>query len=67
MQINIPENLSAQLEKKAGEQGYDNTENYIINLLEQLVQAMSSQKSGGSDEPDDEKVKERLRQLGYLE
>jgi len=66
MQINIPENLYNQLAEKGQEQGYDNTESYVLYLLEELVRNMDN--AGSPDgEPDEEKVKERLRQLGYLE
>jgi hypothetical protein len=66
MRINIPDNLWSDLRDRALSQGYDNPENYVLNLLEELVR-LSAVETGENDEPADEKVKERLRQLGYLD
>ncbi|WFO76370.1 CopG family transcriptional regulator [Desulfurococcaceae archaeon MEX13E-LK6-19] len=52
--------------KKAEEAGFSSFSEFVVFVLEQLV----SEEEGGGEvfsEEDEEKVKERLRALGYIE
>ncbi|MDP8248083.1 MAG: hypothetical protein P9M00_08090 [Candidatus Tritonobacter lacicola] len=57
--IKIESDLYEKLEKCAGTAGYSSTEEFIIHILEKTVRDIDA----GDDE---EKVKEKLRGLGYL-
>jgi metal-responsive CopG/Arc/MetJ family transcriptional regulator len=57
--IKIDKELYDRLEKCAKNEGYSNTEEFIIHTLEKKAVEIDS----GDDE---EKVKEKLRGLGYL-
>jgi uncharacterized spore protein YtfJ len=53
---------------RAEEKGFDSTEEYIDDLLEQIVQKISREEENREyTEEEEEKVKEKLQQLGYLE
>ncbi len=57
--IKIENDLYEKLKKCAETAGYSSTEEFVIHVLEKTVGEI-----GNSD--DEEKVKERLRGLGYL-
>jgi hypothetical protein len=56
------------LSVRADEKGFDSTEEYMDDLLEQIVQKISREEENREyTEEEEEKVKEKLQQLGYLE
>jgi len=57
--IKIDDDLYRRLEKCAATAGYSGTEEFIAHMLEKAVAGMDA-----GDDP--EKVKEKLRGLGYL-
>ncbi len=66
VEIELPKKLYEEAMKKAEEAGFSNFSEFVVFVLEQLV---SEEESGGEvfSEEDEEKVKERLRALGYIE
>jgi hypothetical protein len=55
------------LEARATEKGFDNAERYLDHLLSQIVDNIKNEKK--SSEPgnsDDEELKQKLRDLGYM-
>ena len=62
MNVQIPERLYKQIEKLVEESDFSTVEGYILFVLEEVV-------SGGDEvftPEEEEKVKDRLRNLGYL-
>lgn len=64
IKIKLPEKLYREAQAKAEEAGFNTIDEFIVFVLEQLL---------GEEEPveltqeDEEKVKERLRALGYID
>ena len=58
--VRIEEGLYGKIEKAAAAAGYPNVDEFVVHLLEKAVAGVG----GGDDEA--ERVKERLRGLGYL-
>lgn len=68
-QIEIDDDLYSVLEARAEEKDFDETEEYIQHLLEQVVEKIKREKQEQEEysEEEEEKVKERLRGLGYMD
>ena len=64
--IEIPKKLHGEIIEKAKEAGFDDTNEFILFVLEQLVTEETTTESVFTEE-EEEKVKERLRALGYIE
>jgi Arc/MetJ-type ribon-helix-helix transcriptional regulator len=63
--VNIPDRLYAEIEKRVKESGeFESVEEYITFVLEELLR--DEEEEYPLSEEDEEKVKERLRGLGYL-
>jgi hypothetical protein len=60
--LEIPQALFQKLEKSAQEAEFTSVEGYILFVLEELT----SEDEGVFSAEEEEKVKERLRSLGYL-
>lgn len=70
MKIEIDENIYEVLEARAEEKDFEETEKYIDHLLSQVVEKIKNEKSSDDSsysEDEEEKVKQRLRDLGYLD
>lgn len=63
--ISIPKELLRKLEKKAEAIGTNPVDKLIIDTLSQLVSDTEEKEEMYSEE-DEEKIKERLRGLGYI-
>jgi len=70
MNVEIDDNIYEVLDARAEEKEYEDTNEYIEHLLKQVVEKIKKEKEAGessySDE-EEEKVKDRLRDLGYLD
>ncbi len=64
--IEVPKKLHGEIIEKAKEAGFDDINEFILFVLEQLVSAETTTESVFTEE-EEEKVKERLRALGYIE
>ena len=72
--VNIKKEILQKLEKRVKETGsFKNVGEYINYILEQVVEKLEKEKrNAGKEKPvfskkDEQKVKERLRGLGYLD
>ncbi len=67
-QVDINQDLWDVLEARAEEKGFDGTESYVRDILQQVVERIREEKEGGQLSSEQEKkVKERLKGLGYLD
>ncbi len=71
MKINIPEEIAEKLKKRiASTDEFDSIEAYVTYVLKQVVERLDQEQEEEKpafSEEDEEKVKERLRSLGYLD
>ena len=66
VKISIPKTLYEKLVKEAEDTGFKDIREFIIYVLEQLIETSDFEGEVMSKE-DEEKVKERLRALGYID
>jgi len=62
--ISIPKELYKNLSKIASESGFENVNEYVIFVLEEIVSNQT--KDNKIDENQREQIDDRLRKLGYL-
>lgn len=62
--IEIPKKLYEDLDKTSKNLGFSDVEEYVLFVLEELVQSENSEKRKLSDEEKKE-IKEGLKKLGY--
>lgn len=70
MNIEIDDGIYEVLEARAEEKDFEETDEYIEHLLKQVVDKIKKEKEAGESsysEEEEEKVKDRLRDLGYLD
>ncbi|MBC5792925.1 MAG: CopG family transcriptional regulator [Nanohaloarchaea archaeon] len=69
VKIEVDDDIYSVLEARAAEKDYAETEEYIEYLLKQIVDKIKREKQEdeGYSEEEEEKVKERLKDLGYLD
>ncbi len=72
MKIEIPEDLVKKLQKRVDSTDeFDSVEAYVSYILKQVVERLETENKEDEkpafSEEDEEKVKERLRSLGYLD
>ena len=67
--IEIDDDKYSILEARAEEKDFDETDEYISYLLDQIVDKIKREKQGRESysEEEEEKVKRRLEDLGYLD
>jgi hypothetical protein len=67
--IEVDDDKYSVLEARAQEKGHDTTEEYVDYLLKQIVEKINREKQDVEDYTDEEeeKVKNRLRDLGYMD
>ncbi len=64
--IHLPKDLYEKIKKEADESGFADINEFIVFVLSQLVETSETGGEALSKE-DEEKVKERLRSLGYID
>jgi len=65
LEITIPKNLYEKLKEKYEEAGFKDINEFIVFVLEQLLEETPGGETLTPEE--EEKVKERLRALGYID
>jgi hypothetical protein len=67
--VEIDDNVYSVLEARAVEKDFDETDEYIRYLLDQIVEKIrrEKQEQDGYSEEEEKKVKKRLEDLGYLD
>ena len=72
-QLNIPDELKEKLDKIAGDSDeFSSTDDYVVYVLKQIVDKKlksdnDSKESEVYSKEDEAKIKERLKNLGYLD
>jgi hypothetical protein len=72
MKVDIPKDVEEKLQKRVDSTDeFDSVEAYVEYILKQVVERLEEENSDAEQpafsEEDEEKVKERLRSLGYLD
>ncbi|KAA0004931.1 MAG: CopG family transcriptional regulator [Thermoplasmata archaeon] len=65
-EIEIPETLAKKIEDMIKDTSFNSISDYITYVLEELLEDMEEEEETFSKE-EEEKIKERLRALGYLD
>jgi len=68
--VGIPVNLYKKIKKRVEKTEFKSTQEYITYILEEVIKQVEEEETGDDEtfsEEDEEKVKERLRALGYLD
>ncbi|MCD6222415.1 MAG: CopG family transcriptional regulator [Thermoplasmata archaeon] len=65
-EIEIPETLAKKIEDMIKDTSFNSISDYITYVLEELLEDMEEEEETFSEE-EEEKIKERLRALGYLD
>jgi CRISPR/Cas system type I-B associated protein Csh2 (Cas7 group RAMP superfamily) len=64
--ISIPTPLYKKLEKRAASTGFGSVSDYAVYVLREVVSGEERAEKKSCTKEDEEKIKERLRALGYL-
>jgi predicted nucleotidyltransferase len=70
VKVEVDDDIYSVLEARAEEKDFDETEEYVEYLLEQVVEKIKREKEqqeSSYSEEEEEEVKKRLRGLGYLD
>ena len=67
VQISLPKSLFKKLEAKIKETNFPSVSSYIFFLLSEDVSQIEKRTGQSFSPEDEEKVKDRLRALGYIE
>jgi hypothetical protein len=66
--VEIDDDMYSVLEARAEEKDFDETEEYIHYLLDQIVEKIKREKQDAEySEEEEKKVKKRLEDLGYMD
>jgi len=66
-EIKIPKDLIAKIEERVKETEFESVEEYVTFVLEEVVKDDDEEIEEVFSEEDEEKVKGRLKALGYLD
>ncbi len=67
VQINISKDISDKIKKRIEGTGFESVDSYIEYVLKEVLSEMEEERDEELSKEDEEKVKERLRALGYLD
>jgi len=66
--VSIPKPLAKKVKKRMEGTGFNSMSSYVTYVLRQVISSMEEEEQAEEfSEKDEEKVKERLRALGYLD
>ncbi len=66
--VSIPKPLAKKIKKRMEGTGFNSMSSYVTYVLRQVISSMEEEeKAEEFSKEDEEKVKERLRALGYLD
>ncbi|AJG40175.1 hypothetical protein TRQ7_01640 [Thermotoga sp. RQ7] len=66
-QVNIPDELYEAIEKKLEEYGFKTVDEYVTFVLREVLGSEEESESEVFSEEEEEIIKKRLRDLGYLD
>lgn len=67
MSISIPTSLAEKIKKRIHGTEFSSISEYIIYILNEVVSEEEPETAEGLSKEDDERIKARLRSLGYLD
>ena len=65
--VSIPTPLAEKIKKRIKGTGFTSISSYITYVLQELLASMEEEEKEVFSKEDEEKIKERLRVLGYLD
>jgi hypothetical protein len=65
--IILPAKLYSRLEERARLSGFDSTNEYVIFVLEEITNEEEKAEHVTISKAEEEKIRKRLRELGYLD
>jgi len=65
--ISIPTALAEKIKKRTKGTGFHSLSSYVTYVLREVISGMDEEEEEAFSKEDEEKVKERLRALGYLD
>ncbi len=65
--ISIPTPLAEKIKKRIEGTGFTNVSSYVTYVLREILAGMEEETDEALSKEDEERVKERLRALGYLD
>jgi Arc/MetJ-type ribon-helix-helix transcriptional regulator len=65
--ISIPTPLAEKIKKRIKGTGFTSLSSYVTYVLREVISGMEEEPEEAFSKEDEEKVKERLRALGYLD
>jgi hypothetical protein len=65
--ISIPTPLAEKIKKRTQGTGFNSLSSYVTYVLREVISGMDKEADEGFSKEDEERVKERLRALGYLD
>ncbi|RLF40892.1 MAG: CopG family transcriptional regulator [Thermoplasmata archaeon] len=65
--ISIPTPLAEKIKKRIEGTGFHSLSSYVTYVLREVLSGMEEEEEEAFTKEDEEKVKERLRALGYLD
>jgi len=65
--ISIPTPLAEKIKKRIEGTGFTNVSSYVTYVLREVLAGMEEETDEAFSKDDEERIKERLRALGYLD
>lgn len=65
--ISIPTPLAEKIKKRIEGTGFTNVSSYVTYVLREILAGMEEETEEAFTKEDEERIKERLRALGYLD
>lgn len=68
--LSIPKDLAEKLKKRSGDKGFKSLQDYVTYILRQVLSRIEmdeKQKRKSSTLKDEEEIKQKLRDMGYLD
>ena len=65
--ISIPTPLAEKIKKRIEGTGFNSLSSYVTYVLREVISGMEEDADEGFNKEDEERVKDRLRALGYLD
>ncbi len=65
--ISIPTPLAEKIKKRIEGTGFNSLSSYVTYVLREVISGMEEEPDEGFSKEDEERVKDRLRALGYLD
>lgn len=65
--VRIPADIYEEIEKRLSEYGFDTVDEYVTFVLQELIYEEKGDEGPVFSEEEEEKIKKRLRDLGYIE